>query len=277
MLRESARVRSSTSRFFPPRKPPEVLMFRVQSFLTRELIPQVNFRRTDVTAKARVTYFKGKFLEVGRACNTPGSMGADQNEPRPRTERGGTSFPQLAIQHKKWDEWTTCFAVEGVEMPSQPFLGFSAVTGDVSGPSHEFLYLLMDFRNGRLMWTKTKQMRTTSSRSRPRTVSRERLPLQSCFELTSCSLLAVVYHPPSAGSVRRYALLHAPARVSVEEDRLADLDSCVQKPPKRRGIPGAGFFAKVFSLLKWVFLIALVVVGVMAYRGRKATRSAKRF
>ncbi|BGP36879.1 hypothetical protein JCM10449v2_000781 [Rhodotorula kratochvilovae] len=61
----------------------------------------IDFRRTDVTAKARLTYFKGKFLE-------------------------------LAIQHAKWDEWTTCFAVEGIELPNQPFLGFSALTGDVS-------------------------------------------------------------------------------------------------------------------------------------------------
>ncbi|BGP53087.1 hypothetical protein JCM8202v2_000646 [Rhodotorula sphaerocarpa] len=120
----------------------------------------LNFRRTDVTAKARLTYFRGKFLE-------------------------------LAVQHKKWDEWTTCFAIEGIELPSQPFLGFSALTGDVS----------------------------------------------------------VVYHAPAAGA----------------------------KPPSRRSIPGAGFFSKLFSLLKWVFLIVIVVVAVMAYRGRKATRSAKRF
>ena len=38
---------------------------------------QLDFRRTDVTAKARITYFKGHFTEV-------------------------------AIHHDKWDEWTTC-------------------------------------------------------------------------------------------------------------------------------------------------------------------------
>ena len=52
---------------------------------------------------------------------------------------------------------------------------------------------------------------------------------------------------------------------------------CVQKPPSRRSIPGAGFFSTLFSLLKWVFFIVLIVVGVMAYRGRKASRNAKRF
>ncbi|ORY85353.1 legume-like lectin family-domain-containing protein [Leucosporidium creatinivorum] len=60
----------------------------------------LDFRRTDVTAKARLTYFKGKFTE-------------------------------LAIHHDKWDEWTTCFTFEGLELPSNPFLGFSAHTGDV--------------------------------------------------------------------------------------------------------------------------------------------------
>lgn len=61
----------------------------------------LDFRRTDVTAKARLTYFKGKFLE-------------------------------LAIHHAKWDEWTTCFVAENLDLPDNPFLGFSAHTGDVS-------------------------------------------------------------------------------------------------------------------------------------------------
>lgn len=40
---------------------------------------------------------------------------------------------QVAIHHDKWDEWTTCLIIEGLELPSNPFLGFSAHTGDVSG------------------------------------------------------------------------------------------------------------------------------------------------
>lgn len=63
---------------------------------------QLDFRRTDVTAKARITYFKGHFTEV-------------------------------AIHHDKWDEWTTCFTIPGLELPSNPFLGFTAHTGDVHG------------------------------------------------------------------------------------------------------------------------------------------------
>lgn len=69
---------------------------------------QIDFRRTDVTAKARITYFKGQFTEV-------------------------------AIHHDKWDEWTTCFTIPALELPSNPFLGFTAHTGDVHGtPAFRF-------------------------------------------------------------------------------------------------------------------------------------------
>lgn len=35
---------------------------------------QLDFRKTDVTAKARITYFKGKFLEVRRSSSYPSSV-----------------------------------------------------------------------------------------------------------------------------------------------------------------------------------------------------------
>ncbi|GAA5831841.1 hypothetical protein JCM11251_003905 [Rhodosporidiobolus azoricus] len=133
----------------------------------------IDFRRTDVTAKARLTYFKGKFIE-------------------------------LAIHHAKWDEWTTCFAVEGVELPSNPFLGFTALTGDVSD-NHDIISV------------------TTSN---------------------------VAYHAAAPTT---------------------------NKPPPRRGIPGASFFATLFSMFKWVLLLVVIVVGVITYRGRRAAREAKRF
>ncbi|GAA5922220.1 Uip5p [Sporobolomyces koalae] len=133
----------------------------------------LDFRRTDVAAKARLTYFRGKFTE-------------------------------LAIHHNKWDEWTTCFVVEGLELPQNPFLGFSAVTGDVSD-AHDIVSI------------------TTSN---------------------------VAYHPPSAGN---------------------------SPPPRKGGRPGSGFFSFLFSLIKWLLLVIVVVVGVMAFKARKATRDAKRF
>jgi len=35
------------------------------------------------------------------------------------------------------DDWTDCFYVEKVNLPTNPFLGFSAMTGDVSD-AHEY-------------------------------------------------------------------------------------------------------------------------------------------
>ncbi|WVQ72960.1 hypothetical protein IAR50_002522 [Cryptococcus sp. DSM 104548] len=60
-----------------------------------------NFRRrNDVPTKARLTYIKGKVL-------------------------------QLKLQTRKVDEWKICFETN-VELPESPYIGFSAATGDVS-------------------------------------------------------------------------------------------------------------------------------------------------
>jgi len=60
-----------------------------------------NFRRTNVATKLKVTYVRDKFLDV-------------------------------KIQHKAWDDWSDCFHVKNLTLPPNPFLGFSAMTGDVS-------------------------------------------------------------------------------------------------------------------------------------------------
>jgi mannose-binding lectin 2 len=36
------------------------------------------------------------------------------------------------------DEWTDCFTVKGISLPAAPYLGFSAMTGDVSD-AHEYV------------------------------------------------------------------------------------------------------------------------------------------
>ncbi|KAF8627963.1 hypothetical protein AX15_004157 [Amanita polypyramis BW_CC] len=59
-----------------------------------------NFRRTNVVTKLRITILKGKYIDV-------------------------------KMQYKAWDDWTNCFRIENVTLPSNPFLGFSAMTGDV--------------------------------------------------------------------------------------------------------------------------------------------------
>jgi len=60
-----------------------------------------NFRRTNVATKLKVTYVKDSFLDV-------------------------------KIQYKAWDDWTDCFYIEKLALPPSPFLGFSAMTGDVA-------------------------------------------------------------------------------------------------------------------------------------------------
>ncbi|EDR00597.1 ERGIC53, mannose lectin, ER-Golgi intermediate compartment [Laccaria bicolor S238N-H82] len=60
-----------------------------------------NFRRTNVATKLKVTYVKDTFLDV-------------------------------KIQHKAWDDWSDCFYIKDISLPANPFLGFSAMTGDVS-------------------------------------------------------------------------------------------------------------------------------------------------
>lgn len=59
-----------------------------------------NFRRRNVNTKARVTYVKGSGL-------------------------------QLQLHLKEWDEWQTCFEVD-INLPDNPYIGFTAATGDVS-------------------------------------------------------------------------------------------------------------------------------------------------
>ncbi|PWN51025.1 hypothetical protein IE53DRAFT_68185 [Violaceomyces palustris] len=61
----------------------------------------IDFRRTKVATKARLTHVKGVYTE-------------------------------LAIHHKEWDQWETCFMRDNITMPLNPYLGFTALTGDVS-------------------------------------------------------------------------------------------------------------------------------------------------
>lgn len=60
-----------------------------------------NVRRTNVATKLKVIYVKDTVLDV-------------------------------KVQYKGWDDWSDCFTINGISLPPNPYLGFSAMTGDVS-------------------------------------------------------------------------------------------------------------------------------------------------
>ncbi|KAI1791117.1 legume-like lectin family-domain-containing protein [Ganoderma leucocontextum] len=66
-----------------------------------------NFRRTNVATKLKITYLREQYLNV-------------------------------KIQYKAWDDWTDCFTSYGTVLPLAPYVGFSALTGDVSD-SHDVI------------------------------------------------------------------------------------------------------------------------------------------
>jgi mannose-binding lectin 2 len=47
-------------------------------------------------------------------------------------------FTELAIHYEEWDNWETCFKLGNLTVPANPFIGFSAATGDVSD-NHEII------------------------------------------------------------------------------------------------------------------------------------------
>lgn len=63
----------------------------------------IDIRRTKVASKFRLTYVKDVFLE-------------------------------LALHTEEWETWETCFKLraDNISMPANPYIGLSAMTGDVS-------------------------------------------------------------------------------------------------------------------------------------------------
>ncbi|EPQ26668.1 uncharacterized protein PFL1_05648 [Pseudozyma flocculosa PF-1] len=65
----------------------------------------IDFRRTKVATRAKFTHIKNVYTS-------------------------------LEIQHDEWDHWDMCFKVDNITLPLNPYLGFTALTGDVSD-AHE--------------------------------------------------------------------------------------------------------------------------------------------
>ncbi|KAI0262239.1 ERGIC53, mannose lectin, ER-golgi intermediate compartment [Gloeopeniophorella convolvens] len=60
-----------------------------------------NYRRQNFATKLKVTYVRDVVLDV-------------------------------KVQYKGWDEWSNCFTIKDISLPTNPYIGFSAMTGDVS-------------------------------------------------------------------------------------------------------------------------------------------------
>ncbi|KIJ66033.1 hypothetical protein HYDPIDRAFT_130167 [Hydnomerulius pinastri MD-312] len=58
------------------------------------------FRRTNVITKLKITYVKDTYVDV-------------------------------KVHYRAWDDWSDCIRIEGISLPSSPFLGVSAMTGEV--------------------------------------------------------------------------------------------------------------------------------------------------
>lgn len=70
-----------------------------------------NFRRKNVATKARLTYVKGRGL-------------------------------RLETQFEDWDKWDVCFETPNIDLPASPFIGFTALTGDVAD-NHDIVSVSM--------------------------------------------------------------------------------------------------------------------------------------
>ncbi|KAG2104106.1 concanavalin A-like lectin/glucanase domain-containing protein [Suillus discolor] len=59
-----------------------------------------NFRRTNVITKLKITYVKDTYLDV-------------------------------KVHYRAWDDWSDCFRLTGISLPPAPYIGITAMTGEV--------------------------------------------------------------------------------------------------------------------------------------------------
>ena len=130
----------------PSAHAPCVLLSR-NIYLQLTHIPQkANFRRTNVATKLKLTYVKDNFLDVSPYIprfnlTYPWFVRSKFNTKLVgihliRFLKIGTFLIKYPICYLG-DDWTDCFFIPKVTLPPTPFLGFTAMTGDVSD-AHEY-------------------------------------------------------------------------------------------------------------------------------------------
>jgi len=109
---------------------------------------QVDYRRVSVATKLKVIYVKDTVLDVRQLV--PSSCDATLPSIRHSGEDPVESlyvFREFStcglVLMYPGQEWTDCFTLKDISLPLNPYLGFSAMTGDVSD-AHEYAYLQSD-------------------------------------------------------------------------------------------------------------------------------------
>lgn len=89
----------------------------------------IDFRKANVATKAKLTHVKDVYTE-------------------------------LSIHHNEWDHWESCFKLDNITIPVNPYLGFSALTGEVSD-NHDVVSIATSnivYRNRTLQQIKEQKM-----------------------------------------------------------------------------------------------------------------------
>ena len=114
-----------------------VRLLSLAANLRSQSFSQANVRGTNVATKLRITYVKDMFLDVriqlSRFISAP-SLNSNLSQVKVQ-HRACKSIIQIDCPYSipPWvgDDWTDCFSLSPISLPSAPYLGFSAMTGDV--------------------------------------------------------------------------------------------------------------------------------------------------
>lgn len=109
------------------------------------MVIQANFRRTNVATKLKLTYVKDTFLDVSVSIlshSPPLNFVVSRSNYNTKHVCIDTSPFSRRLLNDLWrdsgDDWSDCFRVDKISLPQAPFLGFSAMTGDVFD-AHEYV------------------------------------------------------------------------------------------------------------------------------------------